>query len=218
LTRIDPRFGAIGLLVWPVVAAAQTHGGDAHGTPAAADHAAEAAHAAAPSLFSVDPGLLIWTIVTFVVVLLVLRATAWKPLVGSLAERQRNIEGAIEEARKIKTEAEGLLAKYQELLRSAKDEARAIVEESRADGRRVQEEIRAAAQREAVEFKERAAREIELQKDAALQEIWTLAADLSTDLAGRIVGRRLDGADQERLVKELVDQMRSEMKGAGTRS
>lgn len=217
MTRIDSRFGAIGLVVWPAAVAAQTHGQDAHGTTTAADHAAEAAHAA-PSLFSVDPGLLIWTILTFLVVLLVLRATAWKPLVGSLAERQRNIEGAIEEARKIKTEAEGLLAKYQELLRSAKDEARAIVEESRADGRRVQEEIRAVAQREATEFKERAAREIELQKDAALQEIWSLAADLSTDLAGRIAGRRLDGADQERLVKELVDQMRSEMKGAGTRS
>ena len=216
MRRIDSWLGAIGLVVWPVLAAAQTHGGEADAADTAG-HGAEAAHAS-PSLFSVDPGLLIWTIVTFLVVLVVLRFTAWKPLVDSLSERQRSIEGAIEEARKIKNEAEGLLAKYQQTLASAKDEARAIVEESRADGRRVQEEIRATAQREAAEFKERAAREIELQKDAALAEIWTLAADLSTDLAGRILGRRLDGTDQDRLVKELVEQMRGEMKGARTGS
>lgn len=214
MRRIDFWLGMSGLLAGPALALAQTHGGEAAGEAA---HAADAGHAS-PSLFSVEPGLLIWTIVTFLVVLIVLRATAWKPLVASLSERQRSIEGAIEEARKIKTEAEGVMAKYQEMLRSAKDEARAIVEESRADGRRIQEEIRAAAQKEAADFKDRAVREIELQKDAALQEIWSLAADLSTDLAGRVVGRRLEGADQDRLVKELIDQMRGEMKGARTGS
>jgi F-type H+-transporting ATPase subunit b len=144
----------------------------------------------------------------------VLRFTAWTPLVKSLADRQRSIEGAIEDAKRIKTEAEGLLAKYEAVLQSAKDEARGIVEEARADGRRVQEEIRQAAQGEAAEFKDRARREIDLQRDAAVQEIWTLTANLSSDLAGRILGRSLDGADQERLVRELLDQMRAEMSGA----
>ena len=200
-------FGALGVAVLPVVALAADPLPDVVET---VEHGAEAGHAA-PSLFSVDPGLLIWTILTFLVVLVVLRVTAWKPLAKSLEDRQRSIEGAIEDARKIKDEAEALLAKYEGHLKSAKDEARQILEEARADGRRVQEEIRATAHAEAAEFKERARKEIELQKDAALHEIWTLAADLSTNLAGRILGRRLDGADQERLVKELVEQMRTEV-------
>jgi F-type H+-transporting ATPase subunit b len=90
---------------------------------------------------------------------------------------------------------------------------REIVEEARADGRRVQQEIRDAAQQEATEFKERARREIELQKDAAVHEIWNLTANLSTDLAGRILGRSLDGRDQDRLVRELIEQMRTEFSG-----
>jgi len=199
--------------------AQESHGDDhvaedaAHGVADAAHGAAEAAHAS-PNLFSVDPGLLIWTIVTFVVVLLVLRFTAWKPLMASLAERQRNIEGAIEQAQKAKSEAEALLAKYESTMNNAKNEARAMLDEARRDGQKVQEEIRAAAHREAAEFKERAQKEINLQKDAAVQEIWGLAGSLSTDLAARILGRSMDGTDQERLVKELVEEMRRES-GAG---
>ncbi|GJM43715.1 MAG: hypothetical protein DHS20C21_05570 [Gemmatimonadota bacterium] len=197
-----------------------THGDDhvaedaAHGAADAAHGAADAAHAS-PNLFSVDPGLLIWTIVTFVIVLVVLRLTAWKPLMASLEERQRNIEGAIEDARKTKAEAERLLAKYESTMNNAKSETRAILEEARRDGKQVQEEIRLTAQKEAQEFKERAEREIELQKDAAKQEIWDLAGSLSTDLAGRILGRSINASDQERLVKELVDEMRRES-GAGS--
>jgi F-type H+-transporting ATPase subunit b len=209
-------FAALGAFVLPAVAWAADPPSDVPDVVEVVEHGAEGAHPA-PSLFSVDPGLLVWTIVTFLVVLVVLRFTAWKPLAKSLEDRQRSIQGAIEDARKIKNEAEALLSKYEAMLKSAKDEARHILDEARADGRRVQEEIRAAAQKEAGEFKERARKEIELQKDAALHEIWTLAADLSSDLAGRILGRRLDAGDQERLVKELVEEMRTEVAGARTK-
>ena len=200
--------------------AADPHGDDqaagdaAHGVADAAHGAADAAHAS-PNLFSVDPGLLIWTIVTFVIVLVVLRFTAWNPLMSSLAERQRNIEGAIEEAQTARSEAEALLAKYESTMNNAKSEAKAILDEARRDGQKVQQEIREVAQQEATEFKERAQREIDLQKDAAVDEIWTLAGRLSTDLAGRILGRTVDSSDQERLVKELVEEMRRE-NGAGS--
>lgn len=192
--------------------AQDAHGGG-HGAEAAHD-AAEATHAS-PNLFSVEPGLLIWTIITFVVVLVVLRLVAWKPLIESLAERQRNIQGAIDDAKRVKSEAEALLARYESTMATAKDEARSILDEARRDGARAQEEIREAARAEAEEFKERAHREIELQKDAAKQEIWELAGSLSTELAGRILGRTMTAADQDGLVKELVDELRRET-GAGS--
>lgn len=179
-------------------------------------HATEEAAHSSPSLFSVDPGLLIWTIITFVVVLVVLRMVAWKPLMESLAERTRNIEGAIEEAKKAKAEADSLLARYESTMQNAKNETRAILDEARKDGRKAQEEIREAARKEAEEFKERARKEISLQKDAAMQEIWELAGTLSSELAGRILGRTVTGADQEKLVQELVDELRRETgPGAG---
>jgi F-type H+-transporting ATPase subunit b len=183
--------------------------------PHDAGQAAEAAHES-PPLFSVDPGLMIWTIITFVIVLVILRMTAWKPLMEALEARQQSIEGAIEQARHIKAEAEALLAKYETMLASAKDESREILEEARRDGAKVQAEIRERAHQEAEEFKDRAHREIELAKDGALKEIWDQAASLSTELASRILGRTLDGSDQERLVQELVGEMRRELGNGGS--
>lgn len=171
-------------------------------------HGAEDAAHSAPSLFSVEPGLLIWTVVTFFVVLLVLRLTAWGPLMKALEERERRISGAIEEADRIKSEAQQLLARYESMIDHAREEAHAILEESRRDGLAVQEEIRRKAHEEAVEFKERARREIELAKDSAIHELWDHAASLSTELATRILGRALNEGDQERLVHELVREMR----------
>lgn len=180
----------------------------------AVPHGTEAAHAA-PSLFSVEPGLLIWTIITFLVVLVVLRITAWGPLMKSLAEREQRISGAIEEADRIKSEAQQLFARYQTMMDKSKDEARSILDEARRDGLAVQEEIRRKAHEEAEQFKERARKEIELAKDGAVHELWEQAAGLSTELATRILGRALDQRDQERLVRELIQEMRSAKAPAG---
>lgn len=213
------------LVAGPAVAqTADSHADDqaaeaAHGEGAqGADAHGEEAHAATPNLFSVDPGLLIWTIITFLVVLVVLRFTAWGPLMSSLAERQRNIEGAIEAAQSTKAEAEALLARHQSMLEGAKDDARAILDEARKDGLAVRDGIKAAADKEAEEFKNRARREIDAQKDQAVREIWDLAGQLSTELATRILGRTLNASDQERLVRELIDELKAEVgtDGSGT--
>jgi F-type H+-transporting ATPase subunit b len=213
-TRTGWRLLAAALALAPVVARAQQpHGADTL-TAAPAHRAGEAAHAA-PSLFSVEPGLIIWTIITFLVVLIVLRLTAWGPMMKALAERESRISGAIAEADRIKSEAESLLARYETLLDKAKDEARGILDEARRDGLVLRDGIRDKAHQEAEEFKARARREIELAKDGAIQELWDTAADLSTDLATRIIGRTLDGADQDRLVRELIRDMKSGQAGKG---
>lgn len=200
-TRGGWRLLAGVLALAPVLAGAQ----EPH---AVAPQGAEGAAHEAPSLFSVEPGLLIWTIITFLVVLTVLRLTAWGPMMKALAERENRISGAIAEADRIKSEAQSLLARYETLLDKAKDEARGILDEARKDGIALRDGIRDKAQQEAEEFKTRAHREIELAKDGAVRELWDTAADLSTELATRILGRTLEGADQERLVRELIQEMR----------
>ena len=199
----------VALVVTAVLLALPALAADPHGI----DNAAEGAAHESPPLFSVNPGLMIWTVITFAVVLVVLRMTAWGPLMASLAEREKNISGAIDDAKKIKVEAEELFARYQTMIDTSKDEAREILEAARRDGKTVQEEIRARAAQEAEEFKERAHREIELAKDTALQEIWGLAANLSTELATRILGRTMNESDQDRLVRELIEEMRAESGG-----
>jgi F-type H+-transporting ATPase subunit b len=219
-TRAGWRLAAAALVLVPALAWAEDpHAADAqapapgagetvHAAPSA--HGAEEAAHAAPSLFSVEPGLLIWTIITFLVVLVVLRLTAWGPMMKALAERENRISGAIAQADRIKAEAESLLARYETLLDKAKDEARGILDEARRDGLALRDGIREKAHAEAEEFKARAHREIELAKDGAVKELWDQAASLSTELATRILGRTLDATDQERLVRELIREMRGE--------
>jgi F-type H+-transporting ATPase subunit b len=180
-----------------------------------APHGADVATHETPSLFSVEPGLMIWTAVTFLVVVVVLRFVAWKPLLQALREREQSIAGAIEEAGRVKTDAEALHAKYQTMMDQIRDESRAILEEARRDGLKVQEGIRQRAQEEAEEFKTRARREIDLQTDHALKEIWQQAGLLSTELASRILGRSLTGEDHERLIRELLAEVRQEVDAGG---
>ncbi len=213
ITRRVLPLAAVALALVFALSALPALAADDTGHEAAASHE-EATHEApheTPNLFSVDPGLMIWTSVTFLVVLIVLRMTAWGPLMKSLDERQKAIEGSIEDARKTKAEADALLAKYETMLESAKDETRSILDEARKDGKLLQEEISDRAQKEAEEFKARAHREIDLAKKGAVQEIWDEAAGLSTELAHRILGRTIEGPDQERLVRELIEDMRGEL-------
>jgi F-type H+-transporting ATPase subunit b len=169
--------------------------------------AAEGSHA--PSIMNVEPGLMIWTVVTFVLLLVALRFTAWKPLTASLEARERRIRDAVEGAERARKESEALLARHQQLLDQARGEAQKIIEEGKSDGLKLKHEIAAQARAEAEEFKARARRELELATDQAKKELWVLATQLSTELAERIVKRSLGDADHKRIVDEVLDEYRA---------
>ena len=88
---------------------------------------------AAGGLLDANPGLLVWTIITFLVVVFILRAFAWNPILHALDERAEKIHGDIEKADKIRKEAEELLATYNAKITAARDEALAIVSEANSD-------------------------------------------------------------------------------------
>jgi F-type H+-transporting ATPase subunit b len=176
--------------------------------PAHATDAASAGHAA-PSIMQVNPGLMIWTVVTFVGLLVVLRFTAWGPLQKSLDAREKRIRDAVEGAERARAESEALLAKHQKMLDEAKDEARKIIEEGKNDGLRLKHDILQQARVEADENRVRALRELELAKDQAQKDLWEFATNLSTELAEKILKRALDSQDQKRLVEDVLQEYRT---------
>lgn len=205
-TLLLPIVGLLGALTFGVPAGAQP--GEA---PAAvpAEHGAAAAESH-PSIMNVEPGLMVWTIVTFVVLLVVLRFTAWKPLLASLDARERRIREAVEGAERARRESEALLARHQEMLDKAKAEAHEIIQEGKADGLRLRDDLTSQARAEAEEFKTRAKRELELATGAAKKELFVHATQLSVDLAERILQRSLDSQDQRRIVERVVEEFRSQ--------
>ena len=173
------------------------------------DAAAHAEEAQAPNIMNVDPGLMIWTVVTFVLLLVVLRLTAWKPLVGALEAREQRIRGSIEDADRVKREAEELMDRYQDMMNKAKLEAQAVVDTAKSDALKVKQTVVDETRREAEEAKQRARREIELATDEAKKELWAESSKLSTMLAERILQRNLNAEDQQRLIDEFMQEYKS---------
>jgi F-type H+-transporting ATPase subunit b len=173
--------------------------GDAHGHEIG--HSDKKAN---PLEFQTD--LAIWTAVVFVVLLLVLSKFAWGPIVAGLEKREARIAEHIAAAEKANADAKLMLAEYERKLASSADEVRAIIDEARRDAEHTQQEILAKARADAQAERDRSLREIETAKDQALKELGERTADLAVDLAGKIVGARLNAGDHQRLIEEALNR------------
>ncbi|MBW8876550.1 MAG: F0F1 ATP synthase subunit B [Acidobacteria bacterium] len=177
--------------------------------------AQEAEHGAeAPSLFAGDLGNSVWTLLIFVVVLVVLGKFAWGPILNTLQTRESFIREALEKARHDREAAEARLKEYEQKLAAARGEASAIVDEGRRDADVVKRRIEAAAKEEADKMIERARREIQIATATATKELYTLSAKLATQLAAQVIGRELTPQDHERLISEAISGI-SGIEGAG---
>jgi len=154
-----------------------------------------------------DPGLYIWTILVFLVLLALLAKFAWNPLLEALDNRQRSIREALDDARRAKQELEGIHAESAKLLAQARSEAAEIVSRSRSDADRFREELKDKARAEAASMLRNAERQIELETTRAVQQIRQEAVDLSVGIASKILQRNISREDNERLIEETFKQL-----------
>ncbi len=176
--------------------------------------AAEDAHGGAtPSLFTGDLGNAVWTLVIFLLVVFVLGKFAWKPLLGALQKREEFIRDSLKDAKRDREESERLLAEHRAQMNRARDEAAQIVEESRRAAEALRHKLEADAHREAEQIVTRAREEIGLARDAAVKEIFDVAAELATDAAGRILRKELSPADHSALVQQSIAELRKMREG-----
>ncbi len=158
-------------------------------------------------LLKVDPGLLLWTVITFVVLLLLLWKTAWKPIVEALDARAEKIRGDIDQADKSRQEAEKVLAEHKELMANAKDESAKIIAQGTVEAEKVKNDIIEKAQSEAKDLAERVKKEIAMAKDSALAELKTEVVTISTEIASKIIDKALKPEDQNALVAEALNKI-----------
>jgi len=158
-------------------------------------------------LVQVDPGLFIWTIVTFLVLLTLLAKFAWRPLLLALESRQALIRKSLDDARQAKEELERLNLESAQIINRARVEAEAVITQSRSDGDRLREEIRAKARTEADHIVKNAERQIQLETSRALEQIRREAVELSVMIASKIIQRNLTKEDNEHLIDEALKQV-----------
>ena len=154
-----------------------------------------------------DPGLFIWTIVTFLVLLALLAKFAWRPLLQALESRQEMIRKALDDAQQAKHELERLRQESAQIVTKARVEADAIVSRSRSDSDRLKEEMKQQARSEAATILRNAERQIQLETGRALQQIRQEAVELSVMIASKLIGRNLSKEDNEKLIEEALNQV-----------
>src|SRR4051794_18964581 len=170
---------------------------------------------ASNALIQVTPGLMVWTIVAFLITLFVLRRYAFGPVQKMIDTRREKIRQSIEEADRARDEAHELLAEHKRLIGQAKSEAEEILADARrvADSQRerVREETEADRQRRLEETR----RQIEQATQQALGEIRAEVGRLSLLAAEKITRKSLTEADQQRLIDEALAEIDfSELEGS----
>ena len=154
-----------------------------------------------------DPGLYIWTIATFLILLALLAKFAWRPLMQTLEQRQESIRRSLDDARKAQEELQRLHGESARILAEARAEADAILSRTREDANRFRDELKVKAQAEAANVVKNAERQIELETARALQQIRAEAVELSIAIASKILQRNVSKEDNQRLIEETFRQI-----------
>ncbi len=156
-----------------------------------------------------DPGLYIWTIVTFLLLLVAFNKLAWKPLKATLQAREDSIRKSLDDARQAREELQRLQGESARILAAARTEADTILARTRDDANRFRDEMKQKAQAEAANIVKNAERQIEQQTARALQQIRTEAVEFSVAIASKILQRNVSKEDNERLIEETFRQIDS---------
>ena len=138
-------------------------------------------------LVQLDPGVIIWTTLTFGLLLVVLRATAWKPILKALDTREDSIRESMEKAEEAKRESERLLEENRKNFASAEEKAQELIKEARELAEKLRGESVAKASAEANKLLDKAREEIERDKQQAIAQLHGLVAELAVKAAAIII-------------------------------
>lgn len=151
-----------------------------------------------------DTGLMVWTLVIFVLLMFVLSKFAFVPLTEAVEKRERSLQDAIDAARADREAAATLLAQYRANLDASRGEAQKIIADARAAAERVRAELMEHAHAEQARLLERTRQEIESEKAAALAELRREAVELAIAGASRVIEKNLDQPSNRQLVESFL--------------
>lgn len=155
----------------------------------------------------VNPGLIIWTTVTFIILLYLLKKFAWKPILNSLNEREAFIKDSLEKAEKAQQEAEELLKQNQENLAKAEEEAQKVINQGREYAETLKAQILEESKKEAKKMIEDATAEIKQKNKEAFNNLKSEIADIAVNSAEKILRENLDAEKQKKLVEKYIQDI-----------
>lgn len=157
------------------------------------------------SLVTPGIGLLFWMLVSFSILLLILRNFAWKPILSSIKEREKSIDEALKSAEKAREEMANITANNQKVLDEARLQSEKIIHDAKEIAQQMKDEASRKADEQAHKIVEDAKKQIVAEKQAAIEEMKQEMAKLSVQIASKVIGAEL--ATNEKHIKFINDSL-----------
>jgi F-type H+-transporting ATPase subunit b len=167
-------------------------------------------HEAPSGPLTVEGGLMLWTVVIFLLLLAVLKRFAWPAILGAVEAREQALEAQLAEAERNRAEAAALLAEHKKLVADARGQAHAVLVEARSLAEKERAVALEKTRQEQEELLTRARREISVERDRAVQDLRREAVDLSLAAASKLIGERLGSETDRKLVQEYLATLDSQ--------
>jgi F-type H+-transporting ATPase subunit b len=158
-------------------------------------------------MLELNPGLIIWTLIIFFILLVLLRVTAWKPILSALEKREEDIRSSLEQAAKAKEDAERILEENQRNLDRAGEEVQKILREGRVLAEKMRQEITEKAGEDSRRIIEQSRLQIEREKHEALNQLRSEVAHLAILAAGKILDENLDEKKHKKIIDKFIDDL-----------
>ena len=153
-----------------------------------------------------NPGIFLWTLVTFLIVLIILKAKAWAPLIAALDKRESDIRESLNAAEKAREDAENITKDYEKMVQKAKKESVEIISASREAGEKVKTEIITEAKSNAKKIMTDNLDQIEREKNKVIGEIRQQVVELSVMAAEKIIGKTLEKDDHNKMIQDTIKE------------
>ena len=158
---------------------------------------------------TINSGLLYWTILTFLVLLIVLRWKAWGPLMNALDARAKQIQESLSKAEKVTADAEQQAEKNEAILNAARKEAQDIVAKAREAGDKLKNKLESNGKEQYEGLLEKAKEQIDAEKQKALNDIKNTVVNIAISASEKVIKRNLNNEDNKKLIEETVDQFKN---------
>lgn len=155
-------------------------------------------------MLQLEPGMLVWTWITFVAVLLVLWKVAWKPLLGAVESRENRINDSLQKAENARQEAEKLLAQQHEKLAVAQEEIQGMIKEARQTAEKMRNDLIEQARTDAEKVKERARSDIEKERDMMMVSLKKEIANLVLETTSKLLGVAVDKDRHQKMIDDSI--------------
>lgn len=160
-------------------------------------------------LLSINEGMFYWTLIVFLLLVLVLGKFAWKPLLKSIDEREDRINKSIDDAKQAKEEAEKLLNEHRKMLSESEEKASEVLKKAKEASEKFIAESKDLAKKEANDIIAKARKSIDTEKEAALKELKNEFASLVVQAASKIIKSDIDEAKHKNVIESFISDLKN---------